>query len=163
MKNIYLLSLFLLVVSCSNQNQLSYFCKGVSGNTFDYFITLNLNLNEGTIKKVLSEEGFKFKKFWDKTLDNPDNKEKYGEDYMNTLSNTFKEEESIVYIRNATDGFVSFAKFKEIPEYFDIIFTLNRTNLELRELTTYSDELSGAQEMFGKESVKYYKCEAPKV
>lgn len=162
MKYIYLLCLF-LVMSCSNQNQLSYFCEAISGDFFDYFIELDLNSNEGTMKRVLNEHGYQSKKIMDKAFNDPGLNEKYGEDYIDSLAGSFEENEDDMFIREVTDVFISFAKYEEPGEYVDIVYTLNRTNLELRELTTISDVLTSAVEMMGKEKVQYHKCEAPKV
>ena len=168
MKYIYLLCLF-LVVSCSNQNQLSYFCKINSGDFFDYFIELNINSNEGTIKRVLNIYGYENKKAWDdmleKSQDDPDKKKELNEDAIDMISNTFKETEVDIFIREVTEVFVTFSTFKEINEDIDTVYTLNRTNLELREVTTYSDWYYSVLKEGGldKETIDYYECEAPKV
>ena len=170
MKYIYLLSLF-LVASCSNQNQLSYFCKVNSGDFFDYFVELHLNSNEGTIKKVLNEYGYENKKLWDdaleKSQDDPEKKKELNEDDIDVMSKMFKEKEDNVFIREVTDVFVTYSTFKEINKYIDIIYTLNRTNLELRKVTTYSDwwysKMKKVDFALDKETIEYYECEAPKV
>ena len=75
----------------------------------------------------------------EKSQDDPDKKKELNEDAIDMISNTFKETEVDIFIREVTEVFVTFSTFKEINEDIDTVYTLNRTNLELREVTTYSD------------------------
>ena len=61
---------------------------------------------------------------------------------------------------------MSFSTLKEKGPTIDILYTFNRTNLELREVVTYDDEFySQFQDRLevNKETIKYFDCEAPKV
>ena len=165
MKYIYLLCLF-LVVSCSNQNQLAYFCNGSGRDYFDFFIELNLNSDNGTITRTLTEYGFRQKQQIGGALDTQDMRDEYGDDYVDNALKVFDEKEEVVYIRSITEGFVSFSTLKEKGRPLDVLYTFNRANLELRKVNSYDDEFYSSIEditTVDKETIDYFDCEAPKV
>ena len=92
--------------------------------------------------------------------------DEYGDSFVNEALKIFDEKEEVIYIRNISDAFVSFSTLKEKGPTIDILYTFNRTNLELREVVIYDDEFySQFQDRLdvNKETIKYFDCEAPKV
>lgn len=155
--------LFFFLASCSNQNtQFTVVCDASkAGSGFhDMSLTFDLKSNKVSSKEILNAFGHESKK---KILDMTQREsaiEQFGEDTLNEFVEMFDEKEMSYVIRNIDEGFITFAVSEEKNISLDVEYTLDRANLNLKEVLYNAFAVDYGKDT---ETIRFYDCKIPSV
>tara|TARA_B100001093_G_scaffold45359_1_gene38532 strand:- start:849 stop:1343 length:495 start_codon:yes stop_codon:yes gene_type:complete len=159
-----LLGVLFVLASCSNQNTpFTVVCDASKAGTgfHDKSLTFNLKSNKVTSKEILNAHGHESKKIFLDMTQHKSAIEKFGEEKLNEFMEMFDEKERSYVIRSIDEGFITYAVSEEKDISVDIEFTLDRANLNLKEVL-YNAYAADYPDM-DTETVRYYDCKIPSV
>ena len=148
------------IVGCSNQEEkLIVICE--SGSFHDSSLTFDFVNNMVSVKETLNEYGYEQKKIIDRIAKTESFQYGLSEGSVQEMLDVFNEEELTRHIRSIDGGFIVFGMTKERDELIDFEWTLNRANLQMKEVRRMADSMipknSGLEPML----VSYEDCKKP--
>ena len=162
MKKLLALLLLFGIVGCSNkESTLTIICTG--DDLYDYVVTFNFTSEEVTSKRILNEYGQSQKELYRdaiKLIEDESSQQKN----QTIFDGSFKEDESKLVIREATDAYIIYSNYKEKVPYFDLEYTFNRATLKLKSVIKIDTKvIPDNQDILKEETVSYFDCQLPKV